>query len=399
MGITCTALPATPVRIVGADGRTITTYALLDTGSEATFIARSLVDKLALKTENYETLELCTMSGVTTETVGNVSFSVEPAKGGNGVTVQNAKVVTSLNITATRPIDLSRWPHLDGINTALTADSDIAEIKVLIGVHVPQVYIQEEVRVGGLGEPYAIKTLLGWSILGPLKTKQQAESLNVNFLQFKDQDSCSMEDQMRQYVGIEESAIIGIKKGMSPEDRRVQTMFEKSTTLNDGRYEVGMLWKSPDTWLPSNQKAAEHRMTSLRRKLKNSADFHCKYKCFVDKLLDRGHARKLTQEESEMHGQRTWFLPHHKPDKVRVIFDAAAKTDGVSLNSQLLQGPDYTNSLLGVLLRFREYHIAIVGDIEAMFLQVAVPDEDSDSLRFFWWPDGDLDKPFSSTKC
>jgi hypothetical protein len=94
-------------------------------------------------------------------------------------------------------------------------------------------------------------------------------------------------------------------------------------------------------------------------------------------------------EESEVHGQRIWFLPHHgvvhtqKLENIRVVFDAAS-TDGVSPNSQLMQGPDFINSLLGVLLRFREYPTAIVGDIEAMFLQVKVPVEDTDSLRFLW---------------
>ena len=77
---------------------------------------------------------------------------------------------------------------------------------------------------------------------------------------------------------------------------------------------------------------------------------------------------------------------------MRVVFDAAALHDGVSLNSQLLQVPDLTNNLLGVLLRFREEPVAIAADIEAMFLQVKVPPEDSDALRFLWWENGDLNK-------
>ena len=89
-------------------------------------------------------------------------------------------------------------------------------------------------------------------------------------------------------------------------------------------------------------------------------------------LLTKGYARKLNNEDVERHTRKTWYLPHHgvfhpqKPDKVRVVFDAAALHEGVSLNSQLLQGPDLTNNLLGVILRFREEPVTIAADIEAM---------------------------------
>ena len=47
-----------------------------------------------------------------------------------------------------------------------------------------------------------------------------------------------------------------------------------------------------------------------------------------------------------------------------MVFDAAAKFHGTSLNDQLLQGPDYINNLAGVLMRFRQEEVALVADIE-----------------------------------
>ena len=91
-----------------------------------------------------------------------------------------------------------------------------------------------------------------------------------------------------------------------------------------------------------------------------------------------------------------WYLPHHpvfnanKPEKLRVVFDCAASCHGVSLNDQLLQGPDLTNSVVGVLTRFRQEPIALMADIEAMFHQVNVCYKDRDFLRFLWWPDNNL---------
>lgn len=63
---------------------------------------------------------------------------------------------------------------------------------------------------------------------------------------------------------------------------------------------------------------------------------------------------------------------------------------GTSLNAQLLQGPDLTSSLSGVVTRFRKEPVVIMADVEAMFYQVGVPPEDADLMRVCWWPDGDF---------
>ena len=68
------------------------------------------------------------------------------------------------------------------------------------------------------------------------------------------------------------------------------------------------------------------------------------------------------------------------------------KIQGISLNSILHKAPDLTNSLTGVLIRFRRDRVAVMADIEFMFHQVRVPEHDSSFLRFLWWNDGNLVK-------
>ena len=55
-------------------------------------------------------------------------------------------------------------------------------------------------------------------------------------------------------------------------------------------------------------------------------------------------------------------------------------------------GTNLTNSLLGVLIRLHQEPIAIMGNVQSMFHQVRVPEEDRDLLRFHWWPKGDFTK-------
>ena len=70
----------------------------------------------------------------------------------------------------------------------------------------------------------------------------------------------------------------------------------------------------------------------------------------------------------------------------------------MSLNEQLLQGPDLTSSLIGVVIRFRQEPIAIMADTEAMFHQVKVPDDDSNLLRFIWGTGDDCSKDLEEYK-
>ena len=73
---------------------------------------------------------------------------------------------------------------------------------------------------------------------------------------------------------------------------------------------------------------------------------------------------------------------------IKVVFDCPVQFEGESLNKHLLQGPDLTNNLTGVLHRFQKEPVAIMFDIESMLYQVKVPEERRDLLHFLWWEDG-----------
>ncbi|XP_078352443.1 uncharacterized protein LOC144637184 [Oculina patagonica] len=173
--------------------------------------------------------------------------------------------------------------------------------------------------------------------------------------------------------------------------------METTAVLKEGHYEIALPWRCPPLCLPNNKLLAEHRLRLLRRRLSRDQDLFQKYSAFIDNLLDKASARKVPDYQLSRPGVATWFLPHHsvfhpkKPGKVRVVFDCAANYRGVSLNDVPLQGPDMTNTLIGVLTRFRQERIAIMADVESMFYQGRVRPDDSDVLRFSWWPGGNLE--------
>ena len=118
----------------------------------------------------------------------------------------------------------------------------------------------------------------------------------------------------------------------------------------------------------------------------------------MEDLQAKGYSRTVPKEQLYQNNGKVWYLPHHNvinpkmPEKTCVVFDCAAKFNGNSLNEHVLQGPDLTNSILGVLLRLRQENVAITAYVEAMFHQVQVDEEDVSALRFLWFADDDLGK-------
>ena len=106
----------------------------------------------------------------------------------------------------------------------------------------------------------------------------------------------------------------------------------------------------------------------------------------MDRLLESGYA-EITKRTPN---KKLWYLPHfgvsnvNKPGRVRLVFDAAAKTKSISFNDFLLAGPDLLKNLLGVFMRFREYAIAFKGGLKDMFLKIKIRENDQDAQRFLW---------------
>ncbi|KAK7882732.1 hypothetical protein WMY93_028906 [Mugilogobius chulae] len=247
--------------------------------------------------------------------------------------------------------------------------------------------------------PYAVKTLLGWVVCGPLKQCVTAAehfgpitvtSNRISVMELKDllikqynQDFC--ENRYEE------------KKEMSVDDKQFMSIASNNITLKDGHYYLPLPFKNENKLMPNNIEVAKERLQGLKRRFIKDLDYAAEYTAFMQDILKKGYAEEVPSKQLEGENGRVWYIPHHgvrhkKKLKLRVVFDCPSSYQGTSLNKELLQGPDLTNTLIGVLLRFRKEKIAVMADIEAMFYQVFVAENDRDSLRFLWWPDGDISK-------
>ncbi|KAI4884310.1 hypothetical protein NFI96_008914, partial [Prochilodus magdalenae] len=184
---------------------------------------------------------------------------------------------------------------------------------------------------------------------------------------------------------------------MSKEDLLFMDRVSTSAQLKGGHYCIGLPLKNKEVKMPNNRAIAEQRALNLKKQLLKNPQFQEDYITFMNDMISKSYAVKVPNKDINRSDGRVWYIPHHgvyhpKKHKIRVVFDCGASFQGTSLNEQLLQGPNLTNTLIGVLTRFRQEPLAVMADVEAMFHQVKVPADDADLLRFLWWPGGDVNQ-------
>ena len=146
---------------------------------------------------------------------------------------------------------------------------------------------------------------------------------------------------------------------------------------------------------PVNRKLALTRTTNtLETMRRKQPEFFQKSIEKFAKNIDREHPRFEPVPHAlryNQNGQAYWItlFAVKQKDKARIVFDSAAKTDGICINDKLRKGPDRNNSLRGVLHRFRRHPYAVTADVENMFHQFAIPDNQRTYLRFFWYENND----------
>ncbi|XP_052901590.1 uncharacterized protein LOC128309263, partial [Anopheles moucheti] len=177
---------------------------------------------------------------------------------------------------------------------------------------------------------------------------------------------------------------------LSKEDQRAMAILKGSTRHIDGRYTSGLLWRSDNVFMPENRHMALSRLKCLERKMKADENLTEKINGIMQDYVTKGYVRQVTDDERKTFYPRKWYLPvfpvtnPNKPNKIRLVWDAAAEVRGVSLNKKLLTGPDLLTSLQAVLFRFREYKIGVAADITEMYHQVQIDGDDIHSQRFLW---------------
>jgi hypothetical protein len=93
------------------------------------------------------------------------------------------------------------------------------------------------------------------------------------------------------------------------------------------------------------------------------------YEQKINNLIASGTVVLVDRSEIDKPAGFIWHLPHffvvnnNKPEKgIRVVFDCAARYNGISLKNILLREPPSIPYLVGILLRARQHSVALSAD-------------------------------------
>ena len=82
------------------------------------------------------------------------------------------------NILAKSILEKIRINHLENLKGIKIHNVSASDIPTLIAANAPEAFIQSKVRKSLPNEPYAIKTALGWSLLGNITSKNETNNAN-----------------------------------------------------------------------------------------------------------------------------------------------------------------------------------------------------------------------------
>ncbi|XP_072934730.1 uncharacterized protein [Epargyreus clarus] len=330
-------LQVVKINIHGPNG-VISATALLDSGSTVTLISATLAARLALRGRK-QILHARGAWGDTglmceTELV-DVTIS---NKQGTMYTIC-ARSVTELNLPSQNlnNVNYEKHNYLRDLRDELCTGQLKPEI--LIGQDNYHLMLPLETVTGSPTEPYATRTPLGWCLHGKLMKSSTSPVDHHSTLFITDDGSApenlnDLHEEVRRSFSIESMGISASKPRQNSEDQRAWEHLEKTSTFVDGKWYVGLPWKDTNSVMPDTYSHALSRLKGVELKMKRSTEYAEKYKERIHYLLENNYAEELKDPEVT---PKTWYLPHfglENPNKkkLRVIFDAASKVAGLSLN-------------------------------------------------------------------
>ncbi|XP_062538554.1 uncharacterized protein LOC134206838 [Armigeres subalbatus] len=377
-----------PVMLHG-NNVSIETFAFLDEGSDLTMVEEDLAAKLGVKGTPYPLCLRWTGDASRMEKGSQqITLDITGIDQRKRYKLINARTVENLSLPSQSfqmEEAAKRHPHLKGIPISSYQN---AKPRILIGIDNLRLAVPLKTREGVGSVPVAVKTRLGWCVYGP-RGNNERESYSFHVRECDCNEN--LHGIVKEFFDIECTGVVPTINSLTKEEERALTILETTTRRVGQHFETGLLWKEDQVEFPNSYLMALRRLECLERRMERETKLKESLHRQIREYEEKGYAHKVTQTELEAADPRKmWYLPigavvnPKKPEKVRIIWDAAAKVDDVSLNSKLLKGPDLLSSLPGVLFRFRLYWIAVTSDIQEMFHQLRIREEDKVSQLFLW---------------
>ncbi|XP_050306312.1 uncharacterized protein LOC126743324 [Anthonomus grandis grandis] len=361
--------------------------ALVDSGSQRSYILKSTAAQLEYKSKRSEKVIHCLFGG---REAGYDHQCYDITLSGENFVFSMEALDQPIICSNIPPIFSGQWSdELADLGIQLSDSQDAGPIELLLGADVAGILYtgnQKSLSCGLM----AIETRLGWTVIGKVVTNVKRNiGAAMTTLNLFVKDASIEQLWELDTLGIKEPTEQRTKEEMA---MAAKQLFLETVRINDeGRYEVRLPWVDGHPPLPSNYCLAQKRLKSNITKLRRDGLFQ---QC--DQVFKEWEAEKIIERiNPEVHVNKGHYLPHRvvikdssMTTKLRPVFDASAhEKNKPSLNNCLEKGLNLVELIPSLLLRFREYKLGVIADIRKAFLQISVHENDRDFLRFLWEDD------------
>jgi hypothetical protein len=367
------------IKAKASDGYHQILRALVDSGSEASFITVSCADKLALPLRRcsaqirpFAGSPISIVSGIITVTLSAHSIP-EPT-----VTIDAMTVPKIIDKTPSCNLTSTTWLHLKNLPLADPTYKIPGSIDILLGADILPSLVTGDRVAGKPYQPVAFNTLFVWVVLGQANQSPSPVgdlSLVTPVTTFTVQSNAELESSLTRFWTLEEPSSPS-PSSIENTDPAEQVFLSSVTRTTSGRFCIELPFKTPKPIIGDSKGQALHRFRHLEWRLSKNDEIRTKYKEFMQDYLDSNHMEivPVQQRYTPFH----YYIPHHyilRPDsqttKLRVVFDASAKSStGISLNDCLHTGPKMQADLSHILMQSRVHRIVFTADINTLSASV-----------------------------
>lgn len=378
------ALLATAMVIVsGKQNQTMVLRALIDPGSQASFISEKAAQTLKLSKQAARG----SVVGVgSTRTNINHVVQCNVSSRDTNFNLSVTAYVMSKQLTTripARTIAANHWPHLEGLHLADPKYYTPGSIDLLLGVKEYTKILQPELIKGPSGTPSAQNTNLGWILFGEIEDNTQQNILVMHH-------QVEMDEVLKSLWEIDKD----IKRKLTRQELLCEEIYELThTRTKEGRYVVKLPFnKETPTCTEGNTKdIARKRLLQLERRFKKTPKLKEEFTNIIEEYLQLRHMEEVPNEEKDK--EKCVYLPYHavfredkESTKIRLVFDASCKgSNNVSLNDELLIGPPLQEDLRNLIMRWRTKKICYISDIKKMYREILVYPLDADTYQRILW--------------
>lgn len=378
-----TMLSTAVVHLLDRKGNKVDCRALLDPGSESSFITNSMCNKLGITLRSINhTIVGITQGSSHVSKIANVSIHSK-----FNAFAANLDCLVLPLITASYPRISLKLSDIKIPENLKLADPEFYKAKsvdLLIGAELFWSLLNVGQVKTDAAQPYLHKTVFGWVVGGNLLAAQglHASRCHLTIIESENLHNC-----IKKFWELENCANNQCNK-LSREERACEEHFVNTYKRDEtGRFVVKLPFKVHTKTLGSSETIALKRFQHLERRFSKNPSLKENYSKCLQEYLMLGHMERVVESS-----KNAFYLPHHAVIKIdslttktRVVFDGSAKGEnGVSLNDCLMIGPPIQNDLFSIITRFRTYKYVFSADIVKMYRQILIDADHRQFQRIFW---------------